>query len=403
MYNNDHFSRIRRRFALEAKRVQFRARQSQFFFSLFHDNGALRYTSRATIAISLFMTVSSMIYYVFLYSTRYQSEIQFSIQNAELFHSLGKGSQQRSAPDLMLVQNTQIAYEYLSSYDLFIAFMRERRFGEVYSAQKIDILSRFSFAWSEERQFDFWKDLIDKKIQLPGGLIKIRFIAFDPVLANELNLFIVSKLSERLNSVNKNIFTSLTETNYRQLKASQDLYINAISDLSAGRQTLGQIEPLKWAEDIIKVITDINTTLLLSKSELSALNQQKLGNSPQAEILKRRLIELNSELGNLKNLLTKIEYNSDSFSVAEAARVTSFLELKKSISEKLVEISVENYEVSKQLAELTRSFVQIFVDANIVSITSYIDRIFLGIAVSLSSLFVGILLLYLVNFLQVRL
>lgn len=400
MVSDHRFTKIRRSLALQAKRAQFRARQNQFLFSLFYAQGPYRFFNIFTSLLAIFISIGLVFYFSFFYSTRYYSEFNFSIQNSSFFHPASETNGSNSI-DLNLIQNTQISFEYLHSYDLFSAFVMDQRFEDHFSSRTIDFFSRLNKNKSDEKIFDYWRSLINRNIQLPAGTIRVSFYAYDPISANDFNNYIITKLTERLNTLNNNIYLSLVDANLKQMKNAEIYYLNSVANLARGRQDISLINPAKWADDIEKIVGELKSALLLSKSELSTLNSQVLGRSPQASIIEKRIYELNSELSELRNTLTAKSTPNEN-SVAESVRIISLLELQNSIAKKFLEISSERYEFSKQIAEIMHSYVQVFISPNIVAITTFYDRLVLLIGSVIVVFIVFISVLYGVQIIRAR-
>lgn len=370
---NPAFTQLRKHFALEAKRLQFKARSNQFLFSLFFNSGPLRRINLVIIIFSLISALVVSLYFSLFYSTRYISETQFSIQNSSWYNVTSGPGIANTDLSLSAVQNIQIAYEYLYSYDLFSYLRDKTEFNYSYSSSSIDFFSRYKDSWSDENKYEYWKKKINRKLVLPGATIKLSLTGFSAEAANMINEKIIDQIEAQLNNINHNIFESIKKSNEEQLKLAQQLYIQATRDLEAQRLATGQIEPAKWAENITKLIGEISSTLLISKSELTTLQTQSLGQSPQARITQRRLDDLTAELNQLKKSVNSIA-DQDTPSLLQAIQSKSLIELQKSIAERLVQVTNENAQISALLSELTRSYVQVFVKPNIVSITTPEER-----------------------------
>jgi capsule polysaccharide export protein KpsE/RkpR len=370
---SDVFSQIRKHFALEAKRIQFRARSSNnFIFSIYYSSGWASRITRAILIMSAISIISTSIYFFFLFSARYKSEFQFSIQNA-VFLAPPAGGANESALGLALVQNTQIAYEYLISFDLYQKLESNKVLESHYSSSKIDFFSRYKPHWSDEQKYGYWKNLLERKLVLPGGTLKVTLTGFDVNTPNDINKVLAKLIADRLNSVNSNIYDVLIRTNTIQLDKAQLLYEDAIAALKTERIISGQIEPAKWSDNVMRLMSDLYSTLLLAKSELATLNSQSLGRSPQARVAQTRLDELSVELERLKQSIYTDDQN-DNKSLVHALQTKSSLELQKNIAERLIFIATENTKISEILSDITKTYVQVFVKPNIVVITTIADR-----------------------------
>lgn len=252
------------------------------------------------LAIVVFPTLLSAIYYALIASPQYESESRFVV----------KSPNQRSAQVTSfanLIQTTGLSggqeqsnqvIDYVRSRSALEVLVRERSVRKIYGADWVDFLSRFPRLWeanSFEDLFQYYRNKVQISRDVDTGTVVLRTIAFAPKDAAALNETLLRQSELLVNQLNENARnTAIQEATTRVVEAEQRV-ASARKAMAVYRNRENVVDPLKEASGVAEIANRLITERAVLEAQLATLNSMT-PQHPSIPTLREQIASLTREI-----------------------------------------------------------------------------------------------------------
>jgi capsular polysaccharide transport system permease protein len=357
----------RARFSARSRRYaqnSFGARQGEFFVRIAQ--------FIAFWLIVIIPTVASGIYFGFMASDQFSTEIKFTVSGTEPPISDGIGVI-TGIPALSIVQDTQIVANHLLSRAAVEALDAKYAIRDHYSAPSIDWPARFNRDKPIERFVRYWQRMTSVSIQMPSGILDVQVIAFTPEAARDIASGIIELSENLINEMNAQINRDAVAAAEADFERAGQRLTQARVNLQKARNESGLLDVNKAAEGVGRLISTLRATLLQMEQEYQVQLRSVSENAPQMRALRARITTTTAQIKELEAQLTTRNESNDTLSASTLK--FSELELERQISERLFTGAVAALELARINAERKRMYLNTFVTPSLPQEAKYPRRV----------------------------
>jgi capsular polysaccharide transport system permease protein len=326
---------------------------------------------RGNAAIRLAMIVSfvlfvaipsclSMVYYGFIASNQYVSEAKFLV-NTNIMPQLDTFGALTGLAPIVVVQDTQIVANYVSSRAAVDAISKRINLIDAYSDPKIDFISRFDRKKPIEKFLSYWDEMASASIALPAGIVTIRVKAFDPETAQKIANAILEVSEDLVNDMNNRMNNDAVHAAEVELQRSTERLGKARITLEQARNSAGVLDASKAGDAINALLLETKSALLSMQQEYVTKSKLINPNTPQMKVLKNRIDTTAGQIADMEDQLTKRQQSIDN-KLTVSASMSRFaeLDLERQVAERLYSGAVASLEVARLASEQKLMYLNTF-------------------------------------------
>ncbi len=244
--------------------------------------------------------VASTLYYVFVASPRYASEVRFIVRSSVPLLSRDRYSSDTVEPKAKLVQDTAVLLNYIGSPALIDDLKPTVDLQQIFGRDDIDWFSRLDKHATQEDVLDYWEDRYSVSVNPKSGIVELEVTAFSPKEANDL-LKTVLKLSEgQINKLSSGMWDELLASSQRDVDDATKEVSGLRAQLRDIQNQTGVFDVDLSAESIIAVLTNVESSIAEMRSRRLALSKSVAEGSPQLADIDRRLVGLEEQAKSLR-------------------------------------------------------------------------------------------------------
>jgi capsular polysaccharide transport system permease protein len=310
----------------------------------------------------LFPVLAVGLYYGFWASDQFAVEVRFSVRQAQV-PIIGD--------DVLSILARGLAVSTVGREPYMVAnYVRSRNMVEeldqrgwlrsLYSRSGADFFARFDLDESGESLWKYWQKMTSASVDRISGLVTVRVVAFTPHDALMI-VGAVQRGAERM--INQSALRARTD----ELRlADEDLsrarrrYSDALVELHQVREDEQTVDPEKTiSAKVATLISTVREKLALERErdvDLKFLSPS----APQLQVLRQRVRALEDQVAALDRSLTS--RNDEDRTAADSISRFQQRELEHQFSEKILELSQENYERARLEAARQHMYLTTFVE-----------------------------------------
>ena len=302
------------------------------------------------------------LYYCFWASDQYAAEVRFSVHRArepvigdDVFSMLAKGFAVNTVG-----REPYMVASYVRSQNMVEELDELGWLRSLYSKPSADFFARVDPKASGRRLWKYWQKMVSASVDRVSGLVTVRVLAFTP----EDALMIVRAVRR---SAERMIDRSFLRARTDELRLAEEDLLRARQRNTNALLAFRQIREDEQTVDPEKTISATASTLIGAIREKLALERDRdvdlkvlSRSAPQLQILNQRLRALDAQVAALRQSLTG--QTDHERTAADSISHFDKQELERRFSEKLLEISEENYERARLQAERQHFYLATFVE-----------------------------------------
>lgn len=322
-------------------------------------------------------TLLGAIYYAFLASDQYVSEVRMAIRSMDqksrdsigsmLANPLNIGAPQT---DLHLVGN------FLNSREMVDRLQRELDLKALYARSSVDFLSRLQANATIDDLVEYWRKMLAAGVDAPSGVLTVEVRAFAPQEALDIARIVVSSAEGLVNGMSQRAYRDAVSFSEQELKRTEERLAQVRAELGAYRDKVGVLNPAQTADVTVAQIAKLRDERLRLDQELAARRGLLANNSPVLVDLRTRAQTLDSQIASLQSQLTAREREQKS-DPALSAIATKFDELntEAQFAQKSYEAALTNVEKARADAQRQHFFIVPFVEPKLAEAAKYPRRL----------------------------
>lgn len=255
------------------------------------------------LAVVVLPVLLSVLYYGVLSSDVYISESRFVVRAPEKPAPTGLGAILQTAGFSNASEEVSAAQSYAISRDALRAINRNDAFKKAYTRPGISIVDRFDplgIRGSFEALYDYFKGKVSLQLDAATSITTLTVRAYDAEDARRFNEQLLELSEGTVNRLNLRgredlVHFAQVEVDQSKARASQ-----AAAALAAYRNRSGVVDPEKQAAVQMQMISNLQTQLIQSKTQLAQL-QRYAPDNPQIPVVRTQIgaiqQQINQETG----------------------------------------------------------------------------------------------------------
>ncbi|KOF12964.1 hypothetical protein AC244_32525 [Ensifer adhaerens] len=304
---------------------------------------------------------ASIVYYAFIASPGYVSEVRFIVRSSAPMLSRDRYSSSTVEPKAKIVQDTAVLLNYLGSPSVIQDLQKNIDLRQVFGRDDIDFFSRLSSDATQDEILEYWKDRSSASVNPKSGIVELEVTAFTPKEAHDL-VNLVLRLSEgQINRLSSGMWDDLLVSAQGDVDTATGEVADLRGKLRDTQNRTGIFDVDLSAESIITVLTGIESDIAQLKSRRDALSQSLERGAPQLSDMDRRLAALEEEARKL-GARTAGSSSDDAGNLADYSRVFDKLKLDLKIAESKLQSAISELEKVKLVSSLQLVYVDNFTD-----------------------------------------
>ena len=295
-----------------------------------------------------------LFYTLFLYDSMYVATSTFTIKSnaadktADVSVSAGGVFGGLGNKDLFT------AMAYIQSLDMFYALDKKINLTNHFSTH--DIVSSLSKNATQSEIEEYWKGVIEVKIDSESELMQLEVRAYSPEYSQKLSQGILSELDTFINNMNDR----MTQDSIRLASIEVDKAKKDVEDISDKiRQFRDQntfIDPTSEASNLLSIINNLENLITQAKAELAQKRAYLREDSVDIISLKNKISSLEQEVSSLRSRIAENQRvpgtEKDSFGHTLTRTMSQFeqLNIEYQFAQKVLEAALNNLETTRQMS-----------------------------------------------------
>jgi capsular polysaccharide transport system permease protein len=289
---------------------------------------------RSFIVLVLAPLVTSSIYYEFLASDQFGSEMRFAVRGAtevlpgsDVLAASGLGA----LTSLNSNQDVYIVADYIASRSMIDDLSKEIDLGVIYSKPRIDGWAGFVASRAAEDLHRYWRGMVHTSVEAASGIVTVTVKTF----SREDSVRVATAIRARCDIVANQLLNRVRQDAVERAKAEVK---TAMAHLSARQARLEQfrnarmqIDPLALARSLGETITTLRRDLIDVEIKLDTAKASLDSDAPQIKMLAANRQILSDQIAALEARITGANLNSPTASAALAEY--DKLDVEKSLAE----------------------------------------------------------------------
>jgi capsular polysaccharide transport system permease protein len=312
----------------------------------------------------------SIVYYAFIASPGYTSEVRFIVRSSAPFLSRDRYSSETVEPKAKIVQDTAVLLNYLNSPAIIQDLEKSVDLRQIFGRDDIDMFSRLKADATQDDILKYWRKRCSTTVNPKSGIVELEVTAFTPKEAHDLVKLALTLSEQQINKLSSGMWSDLLASTQRDV----DNATKEVSDLRGKfrdtQNQTGVFDVDLSAESLLTVLTGIESNIAELKSRRSALSQSVGDGSPQMSDIDRRLTALEEQEKSFRNR-TAGSSGASAGNLADYANVFDKLKLDVKMAEGKLQSAIGELEKVKLVSSLQLVYVDNFTEPTLPGTNTY--------------------------------
>lgn len=321
----------------------------------------LRRINRLLLAVVVFPTLLSGVYFGVLASDVYVSESRFVVRSPERSVTPGIGALLKGAAFSQSLDNTYTVHDFMRSRDALDALSQHLPLAEVYGSSKIDLLSRFNgfgLEASREALFRYYQSRVTIELDSASEISILKVNAYSADDAFRINRLLLDMGEQLINRLNERAREDLIKVASAEVDQAERRIKAAGVALAAYRNQKGVFDPERQSAIQLQLISKLQDELIATRAQKMQLLSLAPDN-PQLSGLDQRMRALQGELN---EQMAGVAGSGKSLSQASAEYER--LALERSFAEKQLAAATVALEEARNAAQRKQLYLERIVQPN---------------------------------------
>jgi capsular polysaccharide transport system permease protein len=295
---------------------------------------------RSFIILVLAPLVTSSIYFGFLATDQFGSEMRFAVRGATELLPGGDALAASGLGTLASLNSNQdvfIVADYIASRSMIDDLSKEIDLRAIYSKPRIDGWAGFVPLRAAEDMLRYWRSMVQTSVEAASGIVTVTVKTF----SREDSVRVATAIRARCDIVANQL---LNRVRHDAIERATGEVKSAMAQLSARRASLEQfrnarmqIDPLELARSLGETITTLRRDLVEVEVKLDIAKASLASDAPQINMLAANRQILSDQIAALEARVTGADLNSPTASAVLAEY--DKLDVKKSLAEQAVTVA----------------------------------------------------------------
>lgn len=309
----------------------------------------------------IFPTTASILYYTFIASGGFTSEVRFIVRSSAPLLSRDRYSENTLEPKAKIVQDTAVLLNYLNSPAIIQALQEKVNLHQIFGRSDIDFLSRLQSDATQDDILRYWRKRYSAFVNPKSGIVELEVTAFSAREAHDLLTLVLSLSEQQINKLSSGMWNDLLSATQRDVDNAQTEVAQLRGKLRDTQNSTGVFDVALSAESILAVLTTIESNIADLKSRRLALSRSVGEGAPQLSEIDRRLGGLEEQAKVLRQK-TAGESEDNLGNLADYSGVFDNVRLDLKMAENKLQASIGDMEKIKLVSSLQLVYVDNFTD-----------------------------------------
>jgi capsular polysaccharide transport system permease protein len=337
-------------------------------------------------------TLLAGIYYGFIASDQYVTDIQFGVRSADAQRNDASSMFQNSGAASQIAVQSNVVVHYIKSREMVEAVGQKFDLREAFSRPSADYFSRLDPSTSVEGLVEYWRGKVEPFFDLTTGIVSVRVRAFTPQDALQIGNDIVAlseKLADDLSKRSRKDFVKFAQNQVDEATARLTKVREALLQFRNQGQML---DPTKEGDAARLGIGKLREELARVQTDLTTARARLGDNAPTIIALKDRQAALQQQIQGAEARLASTAEQSGK-PLSQDIRGYEALETERHTAEKFYETALESLQRAQFEANRQAMYLEVFVRPALAEQSLYPRRFVSTLIVALSAFGVWIFLL----------
>lgn len=303
------------------------------------------------------------LYYLFLSSDQYRSEMRFAVRGTErsTLENLGLSAIPGASEQ---AGDAYIVIDYIHSKQVILDIQQKLGIDlrQFFSRPDIDIAYRIDPNMPLEKFINYWRWMIDASYNSTTSITTFEVTAFNGQDAAAIANAVLKVSGELVNDLSTKARLQLISNAQTEVTRTEDRLIKARQELTAFRNLIGTPDPTLRSVSDQAIIQELEKQLLDRKSRKASLISTTVDtNSPSVRVLDRQIEALTALLDEKR----RAQGSSDTETAANQLTQYNSLMLEQEFSEKAYTTALASLETSQAEARRQDRYFAIAVEPNV--------------------------------------
>lgn len=313
---------------------------------------------------------ASILYYAFLASPGYASEVRFIVRSSVPYLSRDRYSSDTVEPKMKIVQDTAILLNYLNSPAIIQDLQKSVDLHKIYGRDDIDRFSRLREDATQDDILKYWKKRYSASVNTKSGIVELEVTAFTPQEAHDLSKLVLKLSEQQINKLSAGMWDDLLVSTQRDVDNATKEVSELRGKLRDTQNQTGVFDVDLSATSIITVLTNIESSIADLKSRRMALSQSVSASSPQVAEIDRRIAALEEQSKSMRAKTAGVSTGADG-NLADYSSVFEKLNLDLKMAESRMKSAISDFEKVKLVSSLQLVYLDSFTDSTLPDTNKY--------------------------------
>lgn len=308
--------------------------------------------------------IGSTVYYAFLASPGYVSEVRFIVRSSTPFLSRDRYSGGTVEPKEKIVQDTAILLNYLESPAIIQDMQKTVNLQQTFGRGDIDFLSRLPENASQDDMLKYWRRHFYAGVNPKSGIIELEVTAYSPKEATETLKLVLHLAEAQVNQLNSGMWADLRISTQSEVDNATKEVADIRAKLRDTQNKTGVFDIDLSAQNIVNVLTTVEAEIAELRSRKAALSKSVGETSPQMADLNRRLAAQEEQAKSLRSQAAGVA-TAGSGNLADYSSVFEDLKLALSLAESRLKSAITELEKVKLVSSLQLVYIDNFTEPTV--------------------------------------
>lgn len=322
----------------------------------------------------LLPTLVAAIYYFFIASNQYVSEIKFSVSvDNSSMKVLGElGGLLPSLSNLQGGHEAEIVKEYISSVDMVSRLQKEIALAKIYASTNPDFFSYPPNPASKKALLDYFQGMTKISLDEQSGILSMEVKAFAPNDAKKIADKILEYAEEFVNKMSTRMQEDSIKFARNEVEKAEKEALYAATQMTGFRNENEHFDPEATTIQVIKITSELEAELAKTKTEIDALSNYMKASSPKIQALKAKANAISSQIASQGSRLASVEGSQ----LADMLQIYEELKMRQEFAIKKYEMALASFEGAKVEAQKQSKYLLRVVGPTLPSDSTEPNRIF---------------------------
>lgn len=312
------------------------------------------------IALVVLPTLAAALYYGFVATDQYVSEVKFALRSVERNGGHDSASVVSGVPNA-LAGNTDsfIIADYITTRQFVDEVQRKIDLRRIFSNPNADAWSRFDPAAPIEALVSHWRAMVMSRYDLSTGILTVKVRAYTPEDSYRLAQTVIDgseRLANELTDRGRRDFVRFAETEVQKAEARLR---GARDALGHFRRTEGTYDPVRVAMSNADLLAKLRSDLASLRAEASALSVSMQPNAPMIQTLTGRIKATEQQI---RSVEAEGQRNGQGLGADMGSMVARYasLESEQTFAEKSYGMAMDALQAARGLADRQQIYLATF-------------------------------------------